>query len=53
MKFKSTEGKQVFTSGKIIKFVSCEFDTDDKDEIKALQSSKGVTEVKQKRQKAE
>lgn len=52
MKFKSFIGKQVMVKGKILTFKAEEYETDCKDEIKALQGAKRVSEVKAKRAKA-
>lgn len=54
MKFKSFKGKSLFVGSKILTF-KCEFyETEDKDEIKALESAQGVEKVElRKRAKAE
>lgn len=51
MKFKSKVGKQVMLRNKILTFTSEEYETEDKDEIKALEAAKGVEKVESRGRK--
>lgn len=51
MKFKSRVGKQVLVKNKILTFTSETYETESKDEIKALESAKGVEKVESRGRK--
>lgn len=51
MKFKAKVGKQVMLRNKILTFTSKEYETEDKDEINALESAKGVEKVESRGRK--
>lgn len=52
MKFKSFTGKQVMVRDKILTFTSEEYETEDKDEIKALEGAKNVEKVEGRKARA-
>ena len=45
MKFKSFPGKQVMVGNRILTIETGEYETEDKDEIKALEGAKNVEKV--------